>query len=119
MLTVFHLCRAVTELGLDGVMSPDELGKQWEHFFHNLVEGVQKCEGAEEVTRCLKDMGIPQVWFRFACRRALRKSPPPKFFCSLLTSTAVYRALPTVVHVTTKRTFRRAHGKVVNRMSYQ
>lgn len=50
-----------SELGLEGQLSWEELGAQWEHNLHELSPQVKKCDGAEVVTKRLKDMGVPQV----------------------------------------------------------
>lgn len=49
------------ELGLEGQLSPEDLGAQWEHSLHELSPQVKKCEGAESATLRLKNLGIPQV----------------------------------------------------------
>lgn len=49
------------ELGLEGQLSPEDLGTQWEHSLHELSPQVKKCDGAESATLRLKDLGIPQV----------------------------------------------------------
>lgn len=49
------------ELGLEGQLSSEDLGSQWEHNLHELSPQVKKCDGAESVTLRLKEMGIPQV----------------------------------------------------------
>lgn len=49
------------ELGLEGLLSPEVLGAEWEHSLHELSPQVKKCVGAEAVTACLEEMGIPQV----------------------------------------------------------
>lgn len=49
------------ELGLEGQLSWEDLGAQWEHNLHELSPHVKKCGGADSATDRLKDMGIPQV----------------------------------------------------------
>ncbi|CAN0107707.1 unnamed protein product [Pylaiella littoralis] len=50
----------VTELGLEGQLSPEDLGAQWKHSLHELSPQVKKCDGAESATLRLKNLGIPQ-----------------------------------------------------------
>ena len=54
-----RLCR--TELELEGLLSPEDLRDQWEQNFRDMSPRLLKCDGAEALTRRLKDMGIPQV----------------------------------------------------------
>lgn len=49
------------ELGLEGQLTWEDLGAQWEHNLHELSPHVKKCDGAESATKRLKDIGIPQV----------------------------------------------------------
>lgn len=49
------------ELGLEGQLSWEDLGAQWEHNLHELSPHVKKCAGAESATERLKTMGIPQA----------------------------------------------------------
>lgn len=58
---IFPMLVMATELGLEGLLSPEVLGAEWEHNLHELSARVQKCDGAEVVTKRLKDMGVPQV----------------------------------------------------------
>lgn len=51
----------MVELDLEGLLSPEDLGAEWEHSLHELSPQVQKCDGAEAVTARLEEMGIPQV----------------------------------------------------------
>lgn len=51
----------MAELDLEGLLSPEDLGAEWEHNLHELSPQVQKCDGAEAVTARLEEMGIPQV----------------------------------------------------------
>lgn len=53
--------RDPSELGLERQLSWEDLGAQWEHNLHELSPQVKKCDGAETVTKRLKDMGVPQV----------------------------------------------------------
>ncbi|CAM9497416.1 unnamed protein product [Ectocarpus sp. 13 AM-2016] len=50
----------IAELGLEGQLSWEDLGAQWEHNLHELSPQVKKCDGAETVTKHLKDIGVPQ-----------------------------------------------------------
>eukprot|EP00752_Nemacystus_decipiens_P004292 g3921.t1 len=51
----------IAELGLEGQLSWQDLGAQWEHNLHELSPHVKKCGGAESATERLKAMGIPQA----------------------------------------------------------
>lgn len=60
-------CYLSQELGLEGLLSPEDLAEEWEDNFRDMRAQLRKCDGAEEVTRRLKELGIPQVTSSYYC----------------------------------------------------
>eukprot|EP00903_Cladosiphon_okamuranus_P018820 g17311.t1 len=62
----------IAELGLEGHLTWEDLGAQWEHRLRELSPQVKKCEGAESATKRLKDIGVPQAIATSSSKEAVR-----------------------------------------------